>query len=318
MCIPSLCVDYCQGMIGNQTSWNSIIADKKLLRVNDEIILSDEFTADEMLSIQYKMGNMFEYLLNRKNYHHSATFPLLVGNARNINASLVVKHKKRVTGKIIHIYRSGNVRIEFNSDDDEKDKFFTGNIKIVTVSPLIIERVNYNTEEALVYMENKKYIKKGQWMEFMKISELNLPDYENPYHPNYHAPVDNLIPCLACTGIIISLFCSQPSCYGCNLQGDFLCCDNICTCCKVSKKEDNFCVCFNANTSCIKPQSLCKCLYQCFCFDCRMKFPDDTKHARTSVDFPCFCTVCGCTICNQYQFYGPKLLRTVEYMKTHV
>ena len=99
MCIPSLCVDYCQGMIGNQTSWNSIIADKKLLRVNDEIILIDEFTADEMLNIQYKMGNMFEYLLNRKNYHHSATFPLLVGNARNINASLVVKHKNGLQEK---------------------------------------------------------------------------------------------------------------------------------------------------------------------------------------------------------------------------
>jgi len=55
MCIPSLCIDYCQGMTNNQISWNSIIAEKKLLRVNDEIILSDEFTADEMLSIQYKM-----------------------------------------------------------------------------------------------------------------------------------------------------------------------------------------------------------------------------------------------------------------------
>jgi len=95
---------------------------------------------------------MFEYLLNRKNYHHSATFPLLVGNARKINASLVVKHKKRITGKIIYIYRSGNVRIEFDSDDDEKDKLFTNNIKIFTVSPLIIERVDYNTEEALVYL----------------------------------------------------------------------------------------------------------------------------------------------------------------------
>lgn len=129
MFIPSFFVDCCQGLIGNQTSWNNVIAEKKRLRINDEVILSEEFTADEMLDIQYKMGNMFEFLLNRKNYHHSPTSRLLILEARHANASLIMKLKNRSAGKIIYIYKSGNLRVEFNIDN--KTEYFT-------ISPLII------------------------------------------------------------------------------------------------------------------------------------------------------------------------------------
>jgi hypothetical protein len=105
MYLPSFFVDYCQGLIGNQISWNNVITEKKLFHVNDEVILSDEFTADEMLDIQYKMGNMFEYLLNRKNYHHPASYSLVLAKESIQNKSLVLKHKKRLTGKIKYIYK---------------------------------------------------------------------------------------------------------------------------------------------------------------------------------------------------------------------
>ena len=162
MYIPSFCIDSCQLRNGNQTSWNKLIVDKKLLRINDEIILSTEFTPDEMLEIQYKMGNLYDYLFNRKKYHHPASTGLLLNDARNINLSLVNKHKNQRTARIVYIYKSGNVLLEFSKDDD---KSVAGNIKIVTVSPLIIERVSYDRNEGLLYAQNKKYINKGQWMD---------------------------------------------------------------------------------------------------------------------------------------------------------
>ena len=72
-------------------------------------------------------------------------------------------------------------------------------------------------------------------------------------HPNYQTPPDALIPCCACAGCILSIFCALPSWYtntynnstkltlirslGCNLSGDFLMLNNECTCLKVSKVE---------------------------------------------------------------------------------
>jgi hypothetical protein len=47
--IPGLFLDCCQSAIGNETSQNMIIFEKKLLKVNDEIVISNEFTTDELL-----------------------------------------------------------------------------------------------------------------------------------------------------------------------------------------------------------------------------------------------------------------------------
>lgn len=50
--IPGCFIDCCQEAVDNSTSLNMIMIENKLLHVNDEIIISKDFNADELFDIQ--------------------------------------------------------------------------------------------------------------------------------------------------------------------------------------------------------------------------------------------------------------------------
>jgi len=318
--VPSLLADCCQGAIGNTTSLNMLMLEKKILRVNDEVIISNELTVDEVFGIQYKRGSLGQFLLNRKHYHHQASSNLIDPESRVANEKIHMFQTAGTKGRIVSIVDGGNIDVEFTINENvianaESENDTPQPIKkVYRLSPLIVERVAYSDAELEIYESNKKHIVKGQWIEtFGEIDETSKIDFESPAHPNYQTPTEKLIPCFACAGLILSLFCSVPSCFGCHLSGDILMLNNECTCFKVSRVQDKFCICCNANVSCIRPRSLVKCLYQCFCLDCRFKCPPwISENDKSSLrDFPCLCTLCGLTCCYQNTCYGPKLFRSV-------
>ena len=320
--VPSLLIDCCQSAIGNDASLNMLMLEKKLLHVSDEVIISNDLTVDEVFDIQYKRGSLGQFLLNRKHYHHQASNNLIDPESRQANEKLHMLKVANAKGRIVSIVDGGNIDVEFNINDvapAEPGNEDTPPVKkIFRLSPLIVERVAYSDVELEIYTDNKKHIVKGQWVEtYGEIDETSKIDFESPNHPNYQTPTEKLIPCFACAGLILSLFCSIPSCFGCHLSGDIFALNNECTCCKVSRIQDKFCICCNANVSCIVPRNLCKCLYQCFCLDCRLKCPPwISENDKSSLrDFPCLCTLCGLTCCYQNSCYGPKLFRSVGKMR---
>jgi len=313
--IPSLFVDCCQGLIGNTKSHNMLIVEKKMLRINDEVVISDEFNIAEIIDIQYRRGSLGQFLFNRNHYHHQPSGNLIDPESRAINTLIQQYQSSRLKGTIVRFGDGGNVDVEFKPIELE------GKGKIIRLSPLIVERTTYTDEEMTIYSENLVYLKKGEWIETLGEDDPTAAiSFETPTHPNYQSPVDKLIPCVACAGIIVSLFCYHPSCYGCNLTGEICMLNNVCTCLKVSRNEQKLCICCNANVSCIRPRSICKLLYQCFCLDCRIKIPPcinvvDTNSLR---DFPCLCSVCGVTCCYQYHNTGPHLFKSINQIRGKV
>lgn len=308
--IPSLMVDCCQSAIGNTTSQNMLILEKKMLKVNDEVIISNDFNVDEIFDVQYRRGTLGQFLLNRTHYHHQPSGNLIDRQSRKSNETLYRFQRSGTKGRIVSIVDGGNISVELTESKDND----VPNTKVYRLSPLIVDRVTYSDDELEIYTANKQHIRKGEWIQtFEEIDPTSKISFESPLHPNYQTPTDKLIPCFACAGLILSAFCNIPSCFGCHLIGDILMCNNECTCCKVSKIQDTLCICCNANVSCIVPRSLCKCLYQCFFLDFRFKIPPWINETDTTSlrDFPCLCTFCGLTCCYQRHCYGPKLWRSV-------
>jgi hypothetical protein len=113
--IPSFFVDCCQAAINNDTSLNMIMLEKKLLHVNDEVIISNEFTAEELFEIQYRRGSLFKFLFDREHYHHQVSSNLIDPESRAANEKIHLHYSAGTKGKIVEITLKGNVHVEFES-----------------------------------------------------------------------------------------------------------------------------------------------------------------------------------------------------------
>ena len=83
--IPRCFIDCCQEAVDNSTSLNMIMIENKLLHVNDEIILSKDFNADELFDIQYKRGSWWQFFTDRRHYVHQASQNLIDFKVRKSN-----------------------------------------------------------------------------------------------------------------------------------------------------------------------------------------------------------------------------------------
>ena len=227
--IPGCFIDCCQEAVDNSTSLNMIMIENKLLHVNDEIILSKDFNADELFDMQYKRGSWWQFFTDRRHYVHQASQNLIDFKVRKSNEKLHMFHMTSVKGKIVNITLSGNLHVEFDHSNEVKSSGDSKEFHVI--SPLVVERTTLSADEIAIYEDNKKYIRKGEWYklinihtdntntntirikDFKIIDETAKISFENPKHHNYQTPPDALIPCFSCAGFILSIFCALPSWY---------------------------------------------------------------------------------------------------------
>lgn len=81
---------------------------------------------------------------------------------------------------------------------------------------------------------------------------------------------------------------------GCMSKGVVCCLEQESLCCKVSEKEEDYCLCFKASCTCIKPTTCIKGTSQEFCCDSRCAFPCDEE-------VPCILNLFFFNCCYKYQ-----------------
>ena len=108
--------------------------------------------------------------------------------------------------------------------------------------------------------------------------------------------------CGACCQLS-SLYCDMTNCWGCNVEGDFLCLGGHGMACKRSAKEDRWCIFVQSEFYCAKPKTCVKVQNQCFFCDNRCALPCTDQ-------VPCIVTVLGFTFCYNKQF-KPSCCKTL-------
>lgn len=111
--LPSLFVDCCQASIGNTISHNMMMVEKKMLHINDDVVISNEFTISEIIDIQYRRGSLGQFLFNRNHYHHQPADNLVSPESREMNKKIETFHSSQLKGTIVAIVDGGNVDVEF-------------------------------------------------------------------------------------------------------------------------------------------------------------------------------------------------------------
>jgi hypothetical protein len=110
--------------------------------------------------------------------------------------------------------------------------------------------------------------------------------------------INDMVPLFAHCCTITSLYCPDKvgKMCGCFTQGQFLCMEGDCTCCKVAENTpDACCICQKVRLTMIKPVTCVQVTSQFFCCDHRCALPCDK-------DVPCMFTVLGLTCFYDYKF----------------